>query len=101
VPLYEYRCKVCGHAFERIQKFSDPLVVDCPKCHAKKTVEKLLSAPAVQFKGSGWYATDYADKQKSGGAAATEPKAEVSGSKVDAEAGKSTSKKTTSPTKKS
>jgi putative FmdB family regulatory protein len=58
VPLYEYRCKKCHHTFEKIQKFSDPPVKKCPECGGP--VEQLLSAPAVQFKGSGWYVTDYA-----------------------------------------
>jgi putative FmdB family regulatory protein len=58
MPLYEYQCRKCGHRFERIQKFSDPHVKKCPDCGGK--VEQLLSAPAVQFKGSGWYVTDYA-----------------------------------------
>lgn len=61
MPLYEYECKKCGHRFERIQQFSDPPVKKCPKCK-KGRVVKLLSAPAVQFKGSGWYVTDYARK---------------------------------------
>lgn len=60
MPLYEYECDSCGHRFEVIQKFSDPLVEVCPKCGCK--VEKLLSSPAIQFKGSGWYITDYARK---------------------------------------
>ncbi len=60
MPLYEYQCKKCEHRFERIQRFSDPLVKKCPECGGK--VEQLLSAPAVQFKGSGWYVTDYARK---------------------------------------
>lgn len=60
MPLYEYQCKKCGHRFEKIQKFSDPLVKKCPKCGG--AVEQVLSAPAVQFKGSGWYVTDYAKK---------------------------------------
>ena len=60
MPLYEYRCKKCKHTFEKIQKFSDPLVKKCPECGGP--VEQLLSAPAVQFKGSGWYVTDYAKK---------------------------------------
>jgi len=60
MPLYEYQCQKCGHRFERIQRFSDPLVKKCPECGGK--VEQLLSAPAVQFKGSGWYVTDYAKK---------------------------------------
>jgi putative FmdB family regulatory protein len=60
VPLYEYQCEKCQHRFEKIQKFSDPLVKKCPKCGGP--VHQLLSAPAVQFKGSGWYVTDYARK---------------------------------------
>jgi putative FmdB family regulatory protein len=60
MPLYEYECESCGHRFEVIQKFSDPLVDTCPKCG--KTVHKLMSSPAIQFKGSGWYITDYAKK---------------------------------------
>jgi putative FmdB family regulatory protein len=64
VPIYEYKCKKCGHIFERIQKFSDPPVRKCPECGG--SVEQVLSAPAVQFKGSGWYVTDYA--RKGGGA---------------------------------
>ena len=60
MPLYEYRCKTCGHQFEKIQSFSAPEEKVCPACGGE--VEKLLSAPAVQFKGSGWYVTDYAAK---------------------------------------
>jgi putative FmdB family regulatory protein len=63
MPLYEYQCKKCGHRFEKIQKFSDPPVKKCPECGG--AVEQLLSAPAVQFKGSGWYVTDYAKKPSS------------------------------------
>src|SRR5215469_544333 len=58
MPLYEYQCKKCHHRFERIQKFSDPHVKKCPECGGP--VEQVISAPAVQFKGSGWYVTDYA-----------------------------------------
>ena len=61
MPLYEYECDACGKRFERIQKFSDPLVDVCPNC-GKGPVRKLLSSPAIQFKGSGWYVTDYAKK---------------------------------------
>jgi putative FmdB family regulatory protein len=60
MPLYEYQCKKCHHRFERIQKFSDPHIKKCPECGGP--VEQLLSPPAVQFKGSGWYVTDYAKK---------------------------------------
>ena len=60
MPLYEYECKKCGHRFEKIQKFSDKMIKKCPECGGQ--VEQLISAPAVQFKGSGWYVTDYAKK---------------------------------------
>jgi putative FmdB family regulatory protein len=64
MPLYEYACEACGARFEVIRKFSDPPLEVCPTC-GKGPVEKLVSSPAFQFKGSGWYATDYA--KKSGG----------------------------------
>jgi len=57
MPLYEYECDACGHRFEVIQKFSDPLADACPKCAG--AVHKLFSSPAIQFKGSGFYITDY------------------------------------------
>lgn len=60
MPLYEYQCKKCGHRFEKIQKFSDKPIKKCPDCGGP--VEQTISAPAVQFKGSGWYVTDYAKK---------------------------------------
>jgi putative FmdB family regulatory protein len=60
MPLYEYECKKCGHRFEKIQKFSDKQIRKCPECGGP--VEQLVHAPAVQFKGSGWYVTDYARK---------------------------------------
>ncbi len=60
MPLYEYQCKKCKHRFEKILKFSDKHISKCPECGGP--VEHLLSAPAVQFKGSGWYVTDYAKK---------------------------------------
>ena len=63
MPLYEYQCDSCGTRFERIQKFSDPPVDACPSCEGP--VRKLLSSPAIQFKGSGWYITDYARKSSS------------------------------------
>jgi len=60
MPLYEYECQECATRFERIQRFSDPPVSECPECGGG--VRKLLSAPAIQFKGDGWYITDYARK---------------------------------------
>jgi putative FmdB family regulatory protein len=60
MPLYEYECEKCGHRFEKIQKFSDKMLKKCPECGGR--IEQMISAPAVQFKGSGWYVTDYAKK---------------------------------------
>jgi putative FmdB family regulatory protein len=60
MPLYEYRCKKCGHQFEKIQSFSAPDEKECPEC--KGEVERLISAPSFQFKGAGWYVNDYASK---------------------------------------
>jgi putative FmdB family regulatory protein len=60
MPLYEYQCESCGHRFELIQKFSDPPAETCPACGG--AVRKLVSSPAFQFKGTGWYVTDYARK---------------------------------------
>ena len=82
MPLYEFECQKCHHRFERIQSVSAP-DPECPKCGSK--VERLLHAPAVQFKGSGWYVTDYA---KSGAKSESKP-----GDKSDTKsAGKTESK---------
>jgi len=64
MPVYEYECKKCGHRFELIQKVSDPPPAKCPKCKEGE-IQKLLSAAGLQFKGSGWYVTDYSNKGKS------------------------------------
>jgi putative FmdB family regulatory protein len=71
MPLYEYECTQCGHRFELIQRFADPLADTCIAC-GSGPVHKLLSAPAVHFKGTGWYVTDYAKK---GSGAAGKPDA--------------------------
>jgi putative FmdB family regulatory protein len=77
MPLYEYECGACGYRFEKIQRFADPLVQECPGC-GKGPVHKLLSAPAIQFKGSGWYITDYAGKKPgSESAPSTDTKSET------------------------
>ena len=60
MPLYEYQCRKCGAKVEKIQKFADPPLTKCEKCGGQ--LERLLSSPAIQFKGSGWYVTDYARK---------------------------------------
>ena len=63
MPIYEYQCEQCDTRFEEIQKMSAPNIEQCPNC-GKGPVRRLLSSPAIQFKGSGWYVTDYAGKGK-------------------------------------
>ena len=62
MPMYEYKCGECGNRFELIQKFSDEPVRTCPSCGGK--VRKLFSSSAIQFKGTGWYVTDYGRKPR-------------------------------------
>jgi putative FmdB family regulatory protein len=69
MPIYEYRCDSCNTVIEKRQRFSDPPLAVCEVCHGP--LEKLISAPGLQFKGSGWYVTDYAGKGKNGGNGAT------------------------------
>ena len=86
MPLYEYRCLKCDAHFEKIQKFSDPPITRCETCGGK--LEQLLSSPAIQFKGSGWYVTDYARKSsaepssKGDGAASGKSESKPAESKV-------------------
>ncbi|HZQ95196.1 MAG TPA: FmdB family zinc ribbon protein [Candidatus Sulfotelmatobacter sp.] len=91
MPLYEYQCKKCGHRFEKIQKFSDKPMKKCPECGGP--VEQTISAPAVQFKGSGWYVTDYAKKSQA-------PSSSSDGGK-DSKESKKDEKKTESSSKES
>jgi putative FmdB family regulatory protein len=100
MPLYEYRCESCGHQFEVIQKFSDALVAVCPKCGSGPVV-KLQSSPAIQFKGSGFYITDYARKDSGSKDAGTEAgkdssKDKDTGKSADKDAGKSPAPSTSS-----
>ena len=89
MPLYEYQCESCTKRFERIQKFSDPPVDVCPHC-GQGPVRKLLSSPAIQFKGSGFYITDYPKKSSS-----------EAGSKSSSESTSSSSAETKSDSKPS
>ena len=102
--MYEYRCDACGHSFEKIQKFSDPQVDVCPSCGERK-VQKLLSSPAIQFKGSGFYITDYArkgaDGKDSGEKSDTAEKSGTAETKPAATDSKSTSSDSGSSTKSS
>ena len=87
MPLYEYKCVKCGHRFEKIESLSASETKKCPKCEAR--AERQLAAPAIQFKGSGWYVTDYAGKSaaskagESGGEGTTAKSEEKSESKAE------------------
>jgi putative FmdB family regulatory protein len=94
MPLYEYECDACHKRFERIQKFSDPQIEVCPHC-GKGPVRKLLSSPAIQFKGSGFYITDYAKKSTSEAGS----KSSSSSSDSSASEGKPSSESKTSESK--
>jgi len=75
MPLYEYQCQACGERVEVIQKFDDPPYAHCPKCGGD--MKKLLSAPAIQFKGSGFYKTDYNASKPSSSESKPETKSET------------------------
>lgn len=83
MPLHEYECKKCGHRFEKIHKFSDEPIKVCPKCEGE--VEQLLSAPAVRFKGAGWYVNDYAKKGSGAPKTSTGESGSPSGSSASSE----------------
>lgn len=95
MPLYEYQCLACGEKSEVLQRFADPPLAACPKCGGE--VKKLLSSPAFQFKGTGWYATDYAGKK--GGDSRSDGKADGDGAKGEAKAETSGSKSDRSESK--
>ena len=90
LPLYEYRCKSCGHRFEKIQKVNDAPETACPRCDGE--LVRPLTAPALQFKGAGWYVNDYASKssgstgsEKSGSESSSSSESKPSESKPAAE----------------
>ena len=90
MPIYEYECEQCGTRFEEIQKMSAPNIEQCPNC-GKGPVRRLLSSPAIQFKGSGWYVTDYAGKGKPDSASVeSTDKSKTAKAKVDTDNKKST-----------
>ena len=65
MPIYEYQCEACGKSVEKLQKISDKPLSDCPHCHKKKTLQKLISAAGFRLSGKGWYETDFKkSKQK-------------------------------------
>ena len=85
VPLYEYECQECGHRFEMLEKVADSPLKVCVKCEGK--VERLLSSPAIQFKGSGWYITDYARKGQTPSTESSEKSSEKTSEKTSESSG--------------
>jgi putative FmdB family regulatory protein len=81
MPLYEYECKKCHHRFEKIQTFSARHVKKCPQCGGP--IEQVITAPSVQFKGSGWYVNDYAKSKPSAGSSANGDSPKESGKDSD------------------
>jgi putative FmdB family regulatory protein len=100
MPLYEYECEACGKRFEKIQKYSDPNPDVCQHC-GKGPVRKLLSSPAIQFKGTGFYITDYkksgggGDSNKSSGSSSESSSSESKSSESKSSESKSTESKST------
>ena len=96
MPLYEYKCLKCGRRTEKIETVAGPHLKKCPHCGGK--VEAMISAPAIQFKGSGWYVTDYAGKSAAREAGAKDEKAaseKASGEKPSGDKKDSASKDST------
>jgi putative FmdB family regulatory protein len=77
MPIYDYRCDHCGHVFSAVQSFNDDALQKCPSCGKKP--RRLLSMPAIVFKGSGWYKTDSrpADKSSADGTSSTDKKSDA------------------------
>lgn len=96
MPLYEYECQSCGRRTELLQRFSDDPLTICPECGGK--VRKLLSAPAVQFKGTGWYVTDYGRGNGNGSGSESKSGAGEAAAASDKSSSESTAKKSETKT---
>jgi putative FmdB family regulatory protein len=96
MPIYEYECTKCGAHVEAFQKVNDKPLTRCRKCGSK--LERKISAPAIQFKGSGWYVTDYAGKTTKGEKSESESTAESKSEKTDKTEKKSSPAKKTADT---
>ncbi len=91
MPLYEYKCQKCGHRFEKIESMNASTTKKCPKCGA--TAERMLAAPAIQFKGTGWYVTDYAGKNSAKNAGESSEGVSSDGAKKTDDSAKATETK--------
>ena len=99
MPLYEYQCQSCGEVTEVIQRMSDPPLSTCESCEGE--LQKLLSAPAFQFKGSGWYVTDYAKSGSSNGKGESDSKGSEAKSDSGSDSGSKSSSESSSASKSS
>jgi putative FmdB family regulatory protein len=99
LPLYEYKCEKCNHRFEKIEPFSASTVKKCPKCGAK--AERQISAAGIQFKGSGWYVTDYKGKSPAAGTSESGGSSEGNSSESKSEDSKSSDSSKTETKKES
>ena len=99
MPTYEYRCRVCGHAFDIVQSMNDDPLTACPECGGE--LRKVFAPPAISFKGSGFYATDHGKKSKSASETSGDRSGETSGEKPAASTGSSDTKTGTNDTKES
>lgn len=95
MPLYPYRCTQCGHRFEKIQSFNSKSETTCPQCGG--ALERLLTAPGLQFKGAGWYVNDYASKGGSSSSDSTSSDSHPTASKPAAETQTPAAEKSTTP----
>ena len=98
MPLFEYECQKCGQRTERIEKSDGPNLKKCPKCGGK--VERLLSAPAIQFKGSGWYVTDYGKSSSSSSKEGSSAETAKSETKTETKSDGKSDTKSTGPSEK-
>lgn len=100
MPIYEYECRQCGHRLEQIQKVGDAPLTLCPQC-GQKSLQKCVSLPSFQLKGSGWYATDYKNKGKpSVDKKTTEPARTTASAEASSKTPSDTTSKTVEPSKK-
>lgn len=95
MPIYEYQCQSCGHAFETMQRLADAPLTTCPQCSGP--LKKLISAPAFQFKGSGWYVTDYSRSGGGGGKGDGGAKPDGGGASAEAKPAESAAPKADAP----
>mgnify|MGYP001545127716 CR=1 FL=1 len=99
MPIYEYECQSCGHVLDALQKISDDPLKHCPDC-GEPSLKKLLSAPRFRLKGSGWYETDFKDKNRRNIASSDSKKADGGKKKSDGDEKKSAPKTETKTEKK-